>query len=253
MAIKFHRILGQLDKLQVSMPFGLIDFQRIQRQLNRVCYYHNLLTYRKYSLDRTVETEKKKKLLSVEEEPKYIEKIQMDQIKSSDFYDFHAKSKRYFYHIDLQGRLFIENVLPKNVATCLKSEKFLNFFFHRLQKNNLKLLEEDYPFISPCGKEMNFIRAADTPIVFSHFEEINEKTLLVYGGSLSELFDPKLLTWDSKTGRIYHPVRTHKRLAGTVGLIRSACSLSLSNSFIMENNETISFYWKGCLYPIEMI
>ena len=31
--------------------------------------------------------------------------------------------RRYYYYVDLQGRLFIEDVIPKNITSCLKSEK----------------------------------------------------------------------------------------------------------------------------------
>lgn len=91
-------------------------------------------------------------------------------IRSPAFYDEHAKKRQYFYHVDLLGRLFLEDAVPKNVTTCLKSEKFLNFFFSRLRANNTGLHEE-YPLVSPCGREMNFIKAEDTGIVFTHVSQ----------------------------------------------------------------------------------
>ena len=83
------------------------------------------------------------------------------------------------------GRLFLEDTLPKNVATSLKSEKFLNFFFKQLKRNapsrkTGEQLHPTYPYTSPCGKEKNFVKAADVPIVF-HTLLNNE---LIYAASL---------------------------------------------------------------------
>ncbi|KAG6969386.1 hypothetical protein JG687_00003246 [Phytophthora cactorum] len=63
------------------------------------------------------------------DEDKYLELKQLKDIKSEEFYDQQAHKRRYFYYIDLQGRLFLEDTRPKNIATSLKSAKFLRFFF----------------------------------------------------------------------------------------------------------------------------
>ena len=105
----------------------------------------------------------------------YIEKWQKDQIKPADFYDQEAKLYRhYFYTIDLQGRLFLEESRVKNIATSLKDSRFLSFFFKRLKLNTTGKYEVEYPFVSPCGKEMNYIRPADMPIVFTSKSETND-------------------------------------------------------------------------------
>ena len=63
--------------------------------------------------------------------------------------------------VGVQGRLFLEDMVPKNIATCLKAPKFLRFFFSHVKPNDTGKHEE-YPFVSPCGPEMNFIKPADT-------------------------------------------------------------------------------------------
>ena len=35
------------------------------------------------------------------------------------------------------GRLFLEDAEPKNIATCLKADKFLSFFFSQVRPNDL--------------------------------------------------------------------------------------------------------------------
>ena len=46
--------------------------------------------------------------------------------------------------------------------------KFLAFFFRRIKNNSTGRYEEDFPYVSPCGPETNYIRCDDLPIVFTH-------------------------------------------------------------------------------------
>ncbi|CAK9023758.1 UPF0598 protein C8orf82, partial [Durusdinium trenchii] len=184
----------------------------------------------------------------------YIEDLQRRQLKSAEFYERHAQDRKYFYHVDLQGRLFLEETMPKNVATSLKSPKFLDFFWTMLRPNNRGEFAE-YPFISPCGKEMNFIRPADTPVVFDALEdrtdeEGNEVQVLVYAATLSEVFDPTKLVWHSTTDRLYYPVSKHKRLVGSLGLIRSRLAVQFSETFTFGDDGEILMTWKGHTHAI---
>jgi len=88
----------------------------------------------------------------------YIEEWQQRQIKDPSFYETESQKRNYFYTVDLQGRLFLEESSPKNIATSLKSPKFLKFFFKQVRRNETGL-HENYSMTSPCGKEMNFIKA----------------------------------------------------------------------------------------------
>ena len=162
--------------------------------------------------------------------------------KSDTFYETHAESnpRRYFYNVDLQGRLFLEETLPKNIATSIKDDRFLDFFFRRvrpiLPKEEALLAAhnigcEEYPFVSPCGKELNFIRPAATPIVFHAFDA--EKSMLIFAGSQSQAFQSSHLAISKDTGRLYHRC-THleKKTAGQepqFALIRSAVVVGLSD------------------------
>lgn len=57
----------------------------------------------------------------------YEEELQRGMIKPPSFYAEEGAKLRWFYWIDSNGRLYIEDVLPKNIATSLKSPKFLEF------------------------------------------------------------------------------------------------------------------------------
>lgn len=53
-------------------------------------------------------------------------------------------------------------------------KKFLKFFFSRLRKNTTKVYADSFPYISLCGKERNFIRCDDLPIVFTNVIQLED-------------------------------------------------------------------------------
>jgi len=87
-----------------------------------------------------------------------------------------------------------------NFATSLKEPKFLDFFFRQLRVNDLGKYLPTYQYLSPCGREMNFVRAADTGVVFNRMEGES----LVYAHNLRMSFQPSKLKISSE-GRVYHP------------------------------------------------
>nr|XP_013800585.1 PREDICTED: UPF0598 protein C8orf82 homolog [Apteryx mantelli mantelli] len=64
-------------------------------------------------------------------------------------------------------QLFLDDAKVKNFITCFKDVKFLAFFFKQLQLNCSGRYEADFPYVSPCGREHNFVRCDDRPIVFT--------------------------------------------------------------------------------------
>ena len=78
--------------------------------------------------------------------------------------------------------------------------------------------KNDYPFVSPCGKELNFIRPVDTPIVFHSLIQRNTddnygkntdeyiSDMLIFGNSFYQPFNPNELRLSKQTNRIYHPL-----------------------------------------------
>lgn len=176
-----------------------------------------------------------------------------------------------------QGRLFLENTRPKNIATSLKSAKFLRFFFSQVQSNDSSAKDPElaplleYPFKSPCGKEMNFIKCADRPFVLESLarsEASGGDWLFTYGGGeMTMPFQPETLRVSLSTGRLYHDVRTRHVSLGTpegTALIRSQLAVELAKH--MEIHDTFSsvdsaqakgntvvigeFEWENKRYPI---
>ncbi|EPG67053.1 DUF4505 family protein [Leptospira wolffii] len=100
--------------------------------------------------------------------------------------------RTYFYTIDSGGRIFHE-------GSELTDRDFLAFFLSRLRENDTG----KYPncrYLSPCGKEMNFVETEHYPIVFRKFE--NGK--LQYGPDLYLEFHPEDLRFDAN-GNLLHP------------------------------------------------
>lgn len=161
--------------------------------------------------------------------------------------------REYFYYIDHQGQLFLDDTKVKNFVTCFKDKKFLVFFFSRLRSNQSGRYEEDFPFLSLCGRERNFLRCDDRPVVFTHLLQSpageGDRELLSYCGGAEKLtvpFRPEALYMHPVSGRVYHPCSER---GGAVGLVRSALAIELSPFFVYESEcgtgQPTHFLWGG--------
>lgn len=172
--------------------------------------------------------------------------------KQASFFEHWGRKRVYFYEVDLRGRLFPQaNLDRRNEATCLKSVKFLNFFFSRVrptasldQKHHGTLVEEfkaEYPWASPCGKEMNLVQADDTPIVLRDVVSKDNQDLLVYAGDLTVPFEPDNVVLGLETQRLYY--RSHLGLF----LFRADLAQRLLETYSPSDN---TFAWKGRKHEI---
>jgi hypothetical protein len=174
----------------------------------------------------------------------------------------YQQQRCYFYNIDLHGRLYLEENPIKNITSSIKDAKFLDFFFAHIKYINETHKEymkqhdipvQDYPFVSICQREWNFIRPAATPIVFHSL--IDNEQVLLYGSSntllLREPFDETSGIVISKvSGKLYHKLTTHSYYPLSIrkhypnlplaqqtqyALIRSTIALSLSDRIVDLN------------------
>ncbi|KDN52637.1 hypothetical protein K437DRAFT_254041 [Tilletiaria anomala UBC 951] len=142
----------------------------------------------------------------------------------------------YRYVIDVHGQLFLHDTVPKNLTSCFKNTEFLDFFFMRLRPNDVDPAEanpsdaavqpqqlshdwtdelagklthrkasalarsQGYQWISPCMGELNFVKSADTPIVY---RDISHDGKLRWAGTLTTPFNPDQLFVHPATGRLY--------------------------------------------------
>ncbi|XP_012524803.1 UPF0598 protein CG30010 [Monomorium pharaonis] len=168
--------------------------------------------------------------------------------------------REYFYYIDHQGMLFLDDVRIRNFTSCFKDKKFLAFFFKRLKKNNIGRYMDDFPFLSVCGVERNYVRCDDLPIVFTkviqkrNVESDLEEDWFSYAHAddlLMVPFEPQRLFMNVKTGRVYHPA---PKKAGGVGLVRSNLAIEFSALFDFKNGEgnaPTHFLWKDKRYQLD--
>lgn len=117
--------------------------------------------------------------------------------------------RSYFYHIDKRGRVWHD-------GTEIADERFLHIFY-RLMTTNTTRDHTDYPFLSPCGREQNFARAEDTPVVFHKLVDRR----LYYAPELSVALQPETLRF-SQDGVLYHEAPV-----GGVGRIDAVPALEL--------------------------
>lgn len=148
------------------------------------------------------------------------------------------KIREYFYYIDHEGMLFLDDAKMKNFTSCFKEKQFLKFFFSRVKLNNTKRYRAQFPYLSLCGRERNFIRCDDTPIVFTHvLSDDKGCDHLSYAHAAEQLtteFLPQKIYMNPKTGRVYHPAWPK---VGNIGLIRSKLAIELSRNFEFINGE----------------
>ncbi|XP_077441262.1 UPF0598 protein C8orf82 homolog [Vanacampus margaritifer] len=165
--------------------------------------------------------------------------------------------REYFYYIDHQGQLFLDDTKVKNFVTCFKDKQFLVFFFSRLRLNQSGRYQDDFPFLSPCGRERNFLRCDDRAVVFTHLlpGATQDGDLLSFCGGAEKLtvpFDPAALYMRPASGRLYHPCSGR---AGGVGLVRSALAIELSPFFVYgsergQSGAPTHFLWREQQYAL---
>ncbi|ETN66052.1 UPF0598 protein C8orf82 [Anopheles darlingi] len=165
------------------------------------------------------------------------------------------KVREYFYYIDHEGMLFLDDARIKNFTSCFKEKQFLEFFFKRLKLNDTERYRDEFPFLSVCGRERNYIRCDDLPIVFTHIVRDGEgKERLAYAHASDKLsveWQPDRICMFPASGRVYHPAPERY---GSIGLVRSKLAIELSNGFTFCNGEDhppTHFLWSSTNHELD--
>lgn len=180
-------------------------------------------------------------------------------IQSAEFYSQKGLEREYYYVIDIRGQLFLESTKRHTMATCMKDKAFLKFFYNQMRPN-LDPSKLQFPYVSPCGKEKNYVTPQDpmSALVFIGLDS-SEENLEYAFGTLKEKFEPSKLTMSLSTMRIYHPIIHHKRLNNLLGLIHPHLCQLLASNIKAESPPAGSdeskycLDWKGSKYPVEII
>lgn len=191
-------------------------------------------------------------------------------LKSKEFYEEASRKRNYFYVIDLKGQLHLEDSKFRNFTTCSKDQKFLSFFFRHLRINDsgiepIQFLEggkrwfvpEPYPYLSTCGQEINFVSHEDpfSALGFVGLEEKGNTAELIYpGGVAKERLNPTELSFNSKTGRLYHSISALPHLAGCQGLLHPSLCQRFADFIVCDADTGLySFDWQAERHPLKIV
>jgi Domain of unknown function (DUF4505) len=78
--------------------------------------------------------------------------------------------RKYFYHQDCFGHLFLSSTIHKNFTTRYTHIPFLNLFYRQLRCSSNE-------FISKCGLELNYLTYERSIIIYHSLTDC-----LLYGG-----------------------------------------------------------------------
>ena len=160
------------------------------------------------------------------------------------------KTREYFYFIDHNGQLFLNDAKIKNFTSCFKEKEFLEFFMKRISVDRNKTFENlGFNYKSLCAGEINYIKCDDLPVVFSHLLDENYELVtesqgidsikyIAWGGGyhssyksnwkMLEKFDKNSLFMLESSGRVYHKAKDRY---GGVGLVKSSLVLEFYDLF----------------------
>ena len=85
-------------------------------------------------------------------------------------------------------------------------QRFLEFFFRNLRQNETTRYSGQFPYISYCGSEINYLRCDDLPFVVTGLDDHNDLIQLNSLKSVNWLvhFSPERLFHNPHTGRLYY-------------------------------------------------
>ena len=95
--------------------------------------------------------------------------LRVTQISRYPFRQFYVQGqpgkrkdeREYFYKINHQGQLFMDDAKVKNFITCFKDPVFLKFFYPKIRpirEREVGYEDMGFTWVSPCGPETNYIK-----------------------------------------------------------------------------------------------
>jgi hypothetical protein len=117
--------------------------------------------------------------------------------------------------------------------------------------NNTNRYIKEFPYLSLCGKERNYIRCSDLPFVFTSLDKNEDKLYLNNFDTMFCSFKPELLFMCKKSGRIYYPlIDKLEKLPTKIGLIKSSLVMELNKTIHEDNEKQIIFDYKSNLIKL---
>lgn len=129
-------------------------------------------------------------------------------------------------------------------------QKFLEFLYKNLKLNTTGTYVKQFPYLSLCGREKNFIGCEDLPFVITNLN--NKKNILYVNNveTLNCLFDPKLI-YVHHNGRFYYPLTGKLATFPTsIALFKSSVSIELFESIREDRLKEKFFTYKAQSYKL---
>lgn len=188
-------------------------------------------------------------------------------------------AREYFYYLDHQGQLFLDDTKIKNFTSCYKEQAFLDMFFRNLRLNQNKYKNE-FPYVSMCNNECNYLKCEDLPFVVTHLDPKNDLAQLnnLVSVNWAVYFSPHNLYHHARTGRLYYLFedkqiildksinekeitneslerarKKYSKLPVKVGLVKSNIALDILKTLEIENSENgslLKFIYKSAPYVL---
>lgn len=163
--------------------------------------------------------------------------------------------------------------MPRNIATSMKDAKFVNFMYRTLRPNQTGQFEDSHPFVSYCGKEVNYVSPVDrySPFCFKDLlgrksdgalssvaniidfcNDSTENMKLLHGFDFLHPFEISSLFYHPVSGRIYHKILQHKYLQGHIGLLHPFLAQKLASQMKWDDEQNgYCIEWLGRQYKLE--
>lgn len=117
---------------------------------------------------------------------------------------------------------------------------------------------EDFPYVSRCGPEMNYVRCENRPVVFTELLDDSDGVPHIVANGIGKKFmfpfEPQKLCMLPLNGRVYHPAP--KRVGGA-GILKTSLAIEFSSYFLFEEkdkgdeNPPTHFVWNGEKYKLQ--
>uniref|UniRef100_A0A0K0FHL6 UPF0598 protein (inferred by orthology to a C. elegans protein) n=1 Tax=Strongyloides venezuelensis TaxID=75913 RepID=A0A0K0FHL6_STRVS len=160
---------------------------------------------------------------------------------------YNGKVREYFYYIDHEGQLFLHDSKMYNFTTCFKDKRFLTFFFRNLKLNDVKRYDDEFPYLSVCGNELNFVSCNDKPIVYTKWNE-DDDTFQINWSNRQQKINPANL-FMLENGRLYH-----SSTFDNYGLVRSSLADKFFPMFLFDDEgQPTHIKWKGKLMKLDNV
>ncbi len=159
-------------------------------------------------------------------------------VETKQFYEEQANIYRhYFYIVDSRGRVYLEDCKHHNFITQLRDQVFLRMLFSLQRFNKSPYFQNESPFLSPCGKESNYMRYEDKRcvLVFGRLQRDDDRVTATKEASDIERIGSDMGVSDNGMSQIVDKDDEEKRVALGLQDTYQSHSLFIGQSLLLKH------------------